>query len=68
MAGAWGQIAGSPHVVLGTSLPMATEYYDPTSEAPVGEWTETPHSGSCDLVTGRCSDDDFPSNGPWKQV
>ena len=42
-------------------------WYDASSHAPMGAFTQRP-AGPCDLVTGRLTDGDWPSGGPWKQV
>ena len=64
----WEHIPVPAKTVLGTIESEASAYYNASSEEPLGQWTETPHTGACDLNTGRCSDDDFPDNGRWKQV
>lgn len=53
-----------PHDPIG---PWQQSYYDPTSKAPLWGFVKL-DSGPCSIETGRVTDGDFPSPGPWKQV
>jgi hypothetical protein len=44
-----------------------TSFYDATSPAPMGAFTQRP-SGPCDLVTGRLKGQEWHTSGTWKQV
>lgn len=44
-----------------------TSYYDATSDAPMGAFVQLP-AGPCHLDTGRLTDGEWHTPGPWKQV
>jgi hypothetical protein len=45
-----------------------SSFYDATSSAPMGAFTQRP-AGPCDIKTGRLTDSDWPSShGLWQQV
>jgi hypothetical protein len=42
-------------------------YYDATNGGPMGLYQQV-KAGPCDLLTGKLTDSDWPTEGPWKQV
>jgi hypothetical protein len=55
-----------PHVGIGS--PFQESYYDPTSQAPFGEYVKLRRGGPVDFATGQRTEEDFPDALPWRQV